>query len=699
MQTKLSLTTVLAVGTVTAALGWRGVVRGDGRASTAAQAPPGYVASPVNPGSVVAGVTLTCPLGALVEPEPCQLGVDTSLNGGCNNLPERFTDVPPNTTVCGTASTFLSDGGANFRDTDWYRFTLPTAASVEWCATAEFPARLFILRGTCPASSLGTISALPLVRTCISLDLPAGTYNAFVGTDAFSGVPCGGTNAYVATLRSGSPARVTYQGQLKRDGSPISGAMDMQFRLFDAAADGTQFGSTNTLTNVPVANGLFTVELGFGLSAFDGGPSFLEISVDDPTIPLTTLVPRQPITFAPQAAHATFAGHSLSASTAAFAGSASTVDWSGVANVPPEVTDFNSLNASDGSPADALFVNAVGNVGIGTTLPVRRLHVFNGDSGGVTHSSAELAVEDNTSCYINVMAPDASERGVSFGSPADAVHGGVYYTNAGGLNLRTNGNLVRMTINANGDVGVGVTGTIDARLHVQETGRVAKFDRFGSDGEIVAFARDDGVIGTISNAGGIVSYNAFTGSHYAWSAANLAAGSLVSLTGENRRFGDRSDSEVVYGIQETARPNDPACLGAYLALQEPSQASGDDNPHLVMAVGNGEMWVVDRGPGDLQPGDALISSDVSGCAMKDDPARFPVGHVVARAAEAVRWAQVTETTSDGVKRKKVSVLLDSFVRGSEDERLVEQVRAQQNEIDELKRRMAQMEAAFPRSTQ
>jgi len=358
--------------------------------------------------------------------------------------------------------------------------------------------------------------------------------------------------------------------------------------------------------------------------------------------------------------------------------------------------DFSSnVGIGTPNPANRLSVNGsadfTGSVGVGTASPAQRLHVSNGSSGGVSQSTAELLVEDNSSCYVNIMAPNASERGVSFGSPADAVHGGIYYTNAGGLNLRTGGNLGRMIIDANGDVGIGVTGSNDARLHVQESGRVAKFDRFGSDGEIVAFARDDGVIGTISNAGGVVSYNAFTGSHYAWSTANVAAGALVSMTGENRRFGDRPDAEVVYGIQETARPNDPACLGVHLGPMESTRELGPENPRLVAAVGNGDLCVVDSGGGDIAPGDYLISSSVPGCAMKDDPARFPVGYVVARAAERVKWDGVPVDGTDMLRRRRISVFFENFVRNNTADRLAAEVQKlretlelQQREIEAMR---------------
>lgn len=337
---------------------------------------------------------------------------------------------------------------------------------------------------------------------------------------------------------------------------------------------------------------------------------------------------------------------------------------------------------------EAMRIDSGLNIGVGTATPARRLHVSNGPSGGVSQTAADLLVEDNASCYINVLAPDASERGVSFGSPADAVHGGVYYTNASGMTLRTDGNSTRMVIEPGGNLGIGTVGrSVDGRLHVQsDNARVAKFDRFSSDGELVAFARDDGAVGTITVSSGIVSYNAFTGSHYAWTDREILLGALVSLNGTNKRLGDRVNSEVVYGIDITTRANDSACLGIFSGSEEPTRAAGSDNPHLVAAVGNGELCVVDRGGGDIEPGDYLISSDVAGCAMKDDPARFAVGHVIAKAADRIRWAEVV-ADERGLKRAKSSVLFGAFVRAEDTTELrnrVERLEAALLKVEEAK---------------
>jgi len=354
---------------------------------------------------------------------------------------------------------------------------------------------------------------------------------------------------------------------------------------------------------------------------------------------------------------------------------------------------------------EAMRITSANNFGLGTATPSAKLHVFNGSSGAVALAGSDLILEDDASCILDLMSPDGSQRGISFGSPTNSSHGGIFYANSSGMTLRTGGNQTRLTIDASGDVGIGTVGhSIDARLHVQSAdARVAKFDRYGSDGELVAWARDDGVVGNVTASSGVVSYNAFTGSHYAWSNDRPTPGTLVSMNGENRRLSQRPDGEVVYGITTTARADDSACLGAYLDTLPGDSLTSPFDVRLVSAVGNGDMWVADRGAGDIEPGDSLISSDVPGCAMKDDPGKFPVGYVVARAAERVRWADVPADAATGVKRQRTSVLFDSFVRSSaadhlaaEVQQLREETQRQQHEIEMMMSRLdSRIAAATP----
>ena len=227
-------------------------------------------------------------------------------------------------------------------------------------------------------------------------------------------------------------------------------------------------------------------------------------------------------------------------------------------------------------------------------------------------------------------------------------------------------------------------------------GAVAVFNRTGSDGVILDFQRDGTSVGDITVSEGRVSYNSFTGSHLAWTDLTIERGSLVRLTGINHHLYGHSESEIVYGIAPATTANDPSCMGAYLTAHTIDGQAGAGHTHLVMAEGNGEMWVVENGA-DLRPGDYLISSDVPGCAMKDDPLRFPVGHIVARAAEGVCWESV-EPDAGAIKRTKVSVFFESFVRNGdatclagEVARLGGIVESQRRTIDALEERLATLQ--------
>lgn len=98
----------------------------------------------------------------------------------------------------------------------------------------------------------------------------------------------------------------TYQGHLTESINSPSGPYDFQFALYDLSAAGTQQGSSQTITGVNVANGVFTVELDFGVTPFAAGAErYLEIRVKKlPAVTYTVLSPRQRITAVPYAIHA-----------------------------------------------------------------------------------------------------------------------------------------------------------------------------------------------------------------------------------------------------------------------------------------------------------------------------------------------------------------------------------------------------------
>lgn len=201
------------------------------------------------------------------------------------------------------------------------------------------------------------------------------------------------------------------------------------------------------------------------------------------------------------------------------------------------------------------------------------------------------------------------------------------------------------------------------------------------DGQLINFSLNGIVQGNISVTGATVSYNAFTGSHYGWlnnekNTNKLQTGMLMVMNGNNKYTHNNTEHEIIYGITLSTIANDPTTLGAYLGYAETDSAA-NTTIHLIMAVGNGVMWVVDNGQ-DLTQGDYLISSDVTGHAMKDN-GQYEVSYIVAKAAEPVKWSEISETIN-GIKHKKISVLFEVFKQ----ENLAVKIKNLQIENEKLK---------------
>jgi len=152
--------------------------------------------------------------------------------------------------------------------------------------------------------------------------------------------------AHVAHGQTPLGTEFTFQGQLSSSGTTAIGNADFRCGLFDALQGGAQIGTTLSHDNVALINGLFTLSLDFGASAFNGEARWLEISVRMPAGSggFTTLAPRQALSAVPF-------------------------------SLKTRGVDGHSLDAADGSPVDAVFVDHLGRVGIGTNQPSGTLEV------------------------------------------------------------------------------------------------------------------------------------------------------------------------------------------------------------------------------------------------------------------------------------------------------------------------------------
>ena len=93
----------------------------------------------------------------------------------------------------------------------------------------------------------------------------------------------------------------TYQGNLRKNGQPVTANCSFQFSLWDAATEGEQKATTQIVNNTQVQDGSFTIQLDFG-NQFTGAARWLQTAVQCAGEGgYTTLSPRQSLNAVPYA--------------------------------------------------------------------------------------------------------------------------------------------------------------------------------------------------------------------------------------------------------------------------------------------------------------------------------------------------------------------------------------------------------------
>lgn len=474
----------------------------------------------------------------------------------------------------------------------------------------------------------------------------------------------------------------SYQGRLDKLGAPVNGDADFEFRLFKLQSGGIQQGSTVSLNNVSVVDGLFTVQIDFGATPFADGGRWIEVSVRSPagSGPFTVLS-RQPLTSVPFAMFV-------------------------------EGIDGHSLDASDGSPIDALYVNPTGNVGIGTLSPAQKLSVVGtvqSTSGGFMFPDGSVQTTASGSGFwaangLNISNTNSGNVGIGTSNPSRKLEvnatqgvlnvtsssnangsvlelrnntaspvffGAVNFLNSGGASvgqvalggdssLRFSNSTERMRIAADGSVGIGTT-TPGRSLHIaaagdpvlvlQDTGAISTqtgyigfwnstsfetawvgYGTTGSPHFTINNARTGGNIVLSPGPGGVVSVPILeiTGADIAEkfpSSEKLEPGMVAAIDSADagklclaRGAYNRCVAGVVSGANDFK-------VGAVLG----NLPGHEDAPPIALS-GRVYVWC-DASSGAIQPGDLLTTSETPGHAMKATERERSHGAVIGKAME------------------------------------------------------------------
>jgi len=161
---------------------------------------------------------------------------------------------------------------------------------------------------------------------------------------------------FSGSVGAATNATITYTGQLLTGGVPVpNGTYDFQFSLFTASVGGSQVGAALTVASVPVADGVYYVQLNFGATVFAGAALYIQTSYRMHTFGSSAYTVQTPRNLVPSSSYADYAA--LSGSTQALQGNVvgttvpvtgQTLTWNGSAWVPQTPATVTPYSAGAG---------------------------------------------------------------------------------------------------------------------------------------------------------------------------------------------------------------------------------------------------------------------------------------------------------------------------------------------------------------
>lgn len=396
---------------------------------------------------------------------------------------------------------------------------------------------------------------------------------------------------------SAQSSEFTYQGRLLDSGLPPSANYDLEFRLFDSVAGGTQVGGLFTACNsvivngpsaicddVAVTNGIFTVRLDFGAQYFNGLQRFLQISArtGSSTGPYTPLAPRQPITSSPYSIKSASSTSADGLSIACFAcvtdAHILSIDGGKVTGTVASATTANNVsgvvaiaNGGTGS-ATKNFVDLSTNQTqiLGNKTFAGQTTLGNAVIGSATINAAAFNNADPVTIngVLNVGGAVTAEQFSGSGESLVNVPGTFKWQTVAGLTQQAERNTGYVTTN-----GLQVTVTLPASPIIGDTVRISGT---GAGGWRIAQNAGQSVIGTNIGLAGL-NWTARESTRTWQSVASSTDGSKLVAVAYNGRI----YTSIDFGVSWTPRESN---------REWKYVASSADGTKLVAAVINGQIY-------------------------------------------------------------------------------------------------------------